>query len=230
MPWWQGTHLTWNGDSTFIFTYGMWWCSLAEICKSVIQTNEVDLLAVCLDYALTLKLESVYSFKISGNFYQTKWRHIPEDSKCRENHEFHISLRFNWTELSIIFHVQWASDVSLVMLWYFCILTDEITLSIIEINMSYYRLFIFVGRGRFFLQSLYFIFIYDLQSKLTANGSLELEKYYVTSIKCTTNYKFCFCKSFLIIKMIPILQWLYFKTSTNSARWTQEGNKIKLQK
>jgi hypothetical protein len=199
--------------------------SPAEVCQSIIQASEFDLLAACLDYALTLKLESVYSFKISVNFYQSKWHHIPEDNKCCENQESHMHLWVNWTELSILFCVLRASDVSLEMLWYFCILTDEITLSIMEINMSYYMLFIFVGRGKFFLQSLYFISIYDLQSKLTANGSLELEKYYITSINCTTNYKFCYCNSFLIIKMIAILQWLYFQTSTNSARWTQEGNK-----
>jgi hypothetical protein len=63
-----------------------------------------------LDYALNLKLESVHSFKISVNFYQNKWHHILEDNMCHENHESHMYLWFNWTELSTLFGVQRASD------------------------------------------------------------------------------------------------------------------------
>jgi hypothetical protein len=53
------------GDSTFMFTYqDLMVCSLAEVCQCVIQASKDDLLAACLDYTLTLKLESVHISKL----------------------------------------------------------------------------------------------------------------------------------------------------------------------
>jgi hypothetical protein len=55
-------------------------------CSPVISVALFDacfLLVSCPAYCTTLQMDEAYSSKISVNFYQTIWRHIPEESSVR---------------------------------------------------------------------------------------------------------------------------------------------------
>jgi hypothetical protein len=67
-------------------------------------TSEFTLLIGCSAYSSTLKMEATRSYEQSVNFYQTTWRHIPEDSTLhkhrRQNLKSHFTLYSNhyWNE------------------------------------------------------------------------------------------------------------------------------------
>lgn len=61
------------------------------------EVNRVAGLAVCflltLTYSLTLKIESVCCSEMLINFYQTTWRHVPEDSTLHTQSVFYPQVR-----------------------------------------------------------------------------------------------------------------------------------------
>jgi hypothetical protein len=44
------------------------------------SSKQIAMIAACLAYSSTLKMENVHSCKIPVNFHQTEWRHFQYDS------------------------------------------------------------------------------------------------------------------------------------------------------
>jgi hypothetical protein len=44
----------------------------------------------------TLKMETIYSFENSTNFYQSTWRHVPDDNNLRVYLKFNYSFIHQW--------------------------------------------------------------------------------------------------------------------------------------